>query len=110
VRLRRTLAAARPDAFTPDLAVSLAVLANCLEATGRDDDALAANQEAIDTLRPPFLAVPPAFAHWMLPMCQQYFERCERLGREPDGELLAPIVEALAKLEGEAGPSGQARG
>jgi len=96
--LFRALTAARPDAFTPDLAVSLAVLANCLEAVERASDAVAANREAIAALRAPFLTHSAAFAHRMVPMRQQYIERCERLGREPDAELLGPIVEALQRI------------
>jgi hypothetical protein len=45
----------------------------------------------------------------MVPMCRQYIERSEKLGREPDAGLLAPIAEALQQmgaereLEGEPG-------
>jgi hypothetical protein len=46
----------------------------------------------------------------MGPMYQLYLEYSEKIGREPDAVLLEPIVEALAKLEEEGGPSGQARG
>ena len=110
VRLRRTLAAARPDAFTPNLAGALAVLANCLEAVERASDALDANREAIAALRAPFLARPAAFAHWMAPMCRQYIERCEKLGREPDAELLGPIVEVLQQMGKVRGPDGESEG
>ena len=108
VALRRELARARPDAFTPNLAVSLAVLANALEAADRPSEAVDVNREAIATLSGPFLAQPPAFAHWMVPMCRQYIERCEKLGREPDAELLGPIAEALQRLQEGRGPGGQA--
>jgi tetratricopeptide (TPR) repeat protein len=103
--LYRALAAARPDAFTPDLAVSLAVLARCLEAVERVGEALDADREAIALLRAPFLRHPAAFAYRMAPMCQQYIERCERLGQSPDGELLGPVVEALQRM-----PQGQPSG
>jgi tetratricopeptide (TPR) repeat protein len=106
--LYRELARARPDAFRPDLAVSLAVLANALEATDRASEAVDVNREAIATLSEPFVAHPPAFAHWMVPMCQQYIERCEKLGREPDAELLGPIAEALQRLQETRGPEGDA--
>jgi hypothetical protein len=45
----------------------------------------------------------------MAPMCRQYIERSEKLGRKPDAGLLAPIAEALQQmgaereLEGEPG-------
>jgi hypothetical protein len=32
-------------------------------------------------------------------MYQQYIERCEKLGREPDSELLGPIVEVLQRMQ-----------
>ena len=47
VGLRRALAAARPEAFTPDLASSLNNLANRLSALGRPEAALAATEEAV---------------------------------------------------------------
>jgi hypothetical protein len=41
----------------------------------------------------------------MAKMAQQYVESCEQGGVEPDAALLAPIAEALEKLEGaEEGP------
>ena len=46
VNIRRDLARARPEAFTPDLAMSLNNLANVLAALGRREEALAAAQEA----------------------------------------------------------------
>jgi tetratricopeptide (TPR) repeat protein len=48
VKLRRALAAARPEAFTPNLAMSLNNLANRLSELGRREEALAAGQEAAD--------------------------------------------------------------
>jgi tetratricopeptide (TPR) repeat protein len=98
--LYRELAAKTPDAYRPDLAGSLTVLANCLEENGQLDVALERNREAIENYAPFFLAQPQAFVHWMVPMCQQYVERCEKLGREPDGELLGPIVEVLEGMQG----------
>ena len=43
----RQLAAARPDAFTPDLATSLNNLSNRLSDLGRREDALAVAEEAV---------------------------------------------------------------
>ena len=50
VTIRRELAAARPDAFRPDLAMSLNNLSNRLGDLGRREEALAAIQEAADHL------------------------------------------------------------
>jgi hypothetical protein len=107
--LYRTLAAARPDAFRPNLAVSLMVLSDCLEAQGRPKEALAANREAIEALAEPFLRLPAAYEHWMLPMVQQYLQRCEAQGCEPDGELLEPVVAVLIPMI-ERGDSEQEQG
>ena len=84
------------------------MLANALEAADRVPEAANVNREAIATLSEPFQAQPPAFAHWMLPMCRQYIERCKKLGREPDAELLGPIAEALQRLREARGPEGEA--
>ena len=46
--LYRELAAARPDAFRPDLAMSLSNLASFLSELGRHEAALAAAEEAVD--------------------------------------------------------------
>jgi tetratricopeptide (TPR) repeat protein len=98
VAIRRELAAKAPDAYRPALAGSLAVLANCFEQNDQLEAALERNREAIENYAPFFLAQPQAFVHWMVPMCQQYVERCEKLGREPDGELLGPIFEVLQRI------------
>lgn len=96
VDIRRALAAARPDAFRPDLAISLWVLADCLDENGDLPGGMAANAEAVAVLAVPFLQLPAAFAEQMAGMVQEYARRCETLGREPDRDPLAPI---LARLE-----------
>ena len=35
-------------------------------------------------------------------MCQQYLERCEEVGQEPDAELLGPILEVLERMQEES--------
>jgi len=49
--LYRALARARPEAFTPNLAMSLNNLANRLSELGRREEALTAAQEAVDIRR-----------------------------------------------------------
>jgi tetratricopeptide (TPR) repeat protein len=61
VELRRTLAAARPDAFLPDLASSLNNLGIRLSALGRREEALAATAEAVELRRTLAAARPDAF-------------------------------------------------
>jgi tetratricopeptide (TPR) repeat protein len=103
VEIRRGLAADRPDAFLPDLAGSLGTLGNVLEELGLHDDALGAIREAMMLFAPFFLRLPRAHARWMTIMCRLYIERSERAGVEPDAAMLAPITEALQRLQADAG-------
>jgi tetratricopeptide (TPR) repeat protein len=59
--IRRELAAARPDAFRPDLAMALNNLSACLGDLGRREEALAASQEAAAIYRQLAAARPDAF-------------------------------------------------
>ena len=101
--MRRALAAPRPaqrpDAFQPDVARSLAVLANCPDASGHREDAMAAAAEATATLCEPFQQHPAAFTRLMLTIIHKYLERCQKLGREPDMKLLAPVVAVFQALQ-----------
>ncbi|RUQ61991.1 tetratricopeptide repeat protein [Azospirillum doebereinerae] len=101
----RQLAKQRPDASTPDLARSLAVLANCWDGLGDGAAALEADREAIATLSAPFLQFPPAFADLMRAIARQYIQRCERLERGSDKNLLIPIpiLEAFQRLRNKSG-------
>lgn len=95
VRYRRTLAAARPDAFLPDLAACLNNLGNWLSDLGQREEALAAADEAVRTLAPYFFRYPAAFGEWMTMFIRNYLRHSEAAGREPDFELLAPLLEPL---------------
>jgi tetratricopeptide (TPR) repeat protein len=97
--LYRELAAARPDAFRPDLATSLSVLGDCLEAVDRLDEALAADEDAIATLWPAFERFPGALARRMMTYLHDYLRRCEKGGREPDMALLARLLALFQKLQ-----------
>ncbi len=57
----RRLAAERPDAFLPDLAMSLNNLGGCLSELGRREDALAAAEEATGIYRRLAAERPDAF-------------------------------------------------
>jgi tetratricopeptide (TPR) repeat protein len=102
VDMYRELAANAPDAYRPALAGSLASLANCWEETGDLEEAITSNREAIELYRAHFVAQPPAFVQWMVPMCQQYIERCGKIGQEPNAELLTPILEVLQQMQEES--------
>gem|GEM_PF-2133399 len=91
VSIRRELAEAAPQTFRPDLARSLNNLGNRLSDLGRREEALAAHEEAVRTLTPFFLRRSAVFADWMETMVRNYRDACQAAGREPDGELLAPL-------------------
>ena len=105
VALRRELAAQHPDAFRPDLAMSLMVLSRCLDEFDRQEDGLASNAEAIATLGTLFQRVPTAFVELIGQIVLDYLARCEKLGREPDKVLLSPVVAVFQALEEEQGKS-----
>ncbi|RMF34290.1 MAG: hypothetical protein D6759_06065, partial [Chloroflexi bacterium] len=86
---------AHPDAFLPDLANALDTLGEVLLDAGEPSSALAVLEEALRLLRPFFLRLPAAFADRMRDIVENYGRACEALGREPDRELLEPVLEAL---------------
>ena len=97
--LYRELAAKAPDAYRPDLALSLSMLADRLEDLERIEDAVASDEEAVRAIAKPLLALPQAWAGRALTIARDYVRRCEKLGREPDEELLRPIVEVLQRMQ-----------
>jgi len=92
VDTHRQLAQARPDAFLPDLAMSLAVLG---QNTDDPTQSIALFHEAITHLRPLFLQLPEAHRSLMSQLCQVYVSLCETHSTAPDLALLDPIVEKL---------------
>jgi len=102
VDIYRELAHRNPDAFRPDLAVSLGAQAQILEAGDRQQDALRAIGEALAILKPLFLASPQAFAQWAGMMLQDYTRLCEATQTDPDGAFIGPIVEVLQTWQNDA--------
>ena len=89
----RELAAARPDAFRPDLAMSLNNLSLRLADLGRREEALAAIQEAADTYRELAAARPDAFRPDLARSLTNLSIRLGELGRRE--KALAAIQEAV---------------
>ncbi len=89
----RRLAAARPDAFTPDLAGSLNNLSNRLGDLGRREDALAAIEEAVSAYRQLATARPDAFIPALAVSLNTLSIRLGDLGRREDA--LAASQEAV---------------
>ena len=99
VRLYRQLAKARPDAFLPDLARSLAVEARCLGAVKKHAQAFQTIAEAVRLLAPPFTNLPAVFVPLMGAIIQDYLQASEMAQRPPDMKLLAPVLEVFARLQ-----------
>jgi tetratricopeptide (TPR) repeat protein len=104
VSIYRDLAASQPNAFRPDLAMSLSNLSRNLRLSDPEsgEAALAAIDEAVRVLAPSFLAHPAAFQSWMARMVRAYQRTAEAVDREPDSDLLRPL---LPLLEDHAGLS-----
>ncbi len=94
VALRRELAAARPDAFKPDLAGTLNNLGAMLSALGRREDALAATEEAVALRRELAAARPDAFKPDLAGTLNNLGAMLSALGRREDA--LAATEEAVA--------------
>jgi hypothetical protein len=71
-------------------------MAACLEANDDLVGATEQNRQAIKIYWPYFHAQSPAFVHQI---CKRYVERCEKLAREPDEALLAPIAALLQQMQ-----------
>ena len=93
VRLYRTLAQARPDAFMPDLAGSLNNLAARLSDLGRREEALAAVEEAVRLYRTLAQARPDAFMPDLAGSLNNLANMLSDLGRRE--EALAAAEEAV---------------
>jgi hypothetical protein len=95
VEIRRGLAAARPDAFLPNLANSLNNQSNRLSDLGRREDALTAVDEALHLVLPVLER-----AHYFLPdaglrLIQTYLTRCEEAECNPDAALTQRMYAVL---------------
>ena len=94
VPLYRQLAQQRPDAFLPDLAMSLGALGNILQANA-PGEAATRFHEGIQLLSPLFLQLPQAHGQLMMALLQVYLLAAEQAGLEIDMALLGPVQERL---------------
>ncbi len=90
----RELAAAHPQAFLPDLAMSLTNLGAMLSDLGRREEALTATQEAVETYRALAAANPHAFRPDLASSLNNLGLRLSELGRRE--EALTATQEAVA--------------
>jgi tetratricopeptide (TPR) repeat protein len=88
VRLHRQLARTRPDAFVPDLAMSLDNLANMLSNLGRREEALAQVQEAVGLYHQLARTRPEAFLPGMAISLHNLAKMLSHLGRREEAVRL----------------------
>jgi hypothetical protein len=99
VRIRRALAEANPDAFLHDLATSLSVLGDCLDGMERLAEGRDAAAESLRVLAPSFSRYPGVFDGLAGATCGDYVDRSQRLGMEPDFEILKPYARLFEEGE-----------
>ena len=81
-----------PTPLVSILARSLWVLGDLYGKSEQTGPAIETLAEGVGLLTPVFIAVPAAVAQLMGGLVQSYLARCEAAGREPDAELLAPVI------------------
>ena len=89
------MAAARPDAFLPDLAMSLHNQSGVLSDLGRRENALATIEEAIRLILPLLGRTPYVLPDSGLQLLQNYLKVCDGLEQEPDEELVERMYTIL---------------
>jgi len=99
VAIRRDLAAARPDAFRPDLARSLGASGSVL----KDADPAAARDrfaEGLEAIAPYLARIPEAHRGLARALLGDYLDACATTDSDPDPDLLARIVPHLGLEDG----------
>jgi Tetratricopeptide repeat len=99
VSIYEQLAQARPDAFLPNLARSISWSRRCLRALDRLSEAATAGETALRLLTPFFQQLPIVYAELMAAIFSGYVDDMAALDREPDEELLAPVIAIFEKLQ-----------
>ena len=92
LRIRRQLAAQRPDAFLPDLAMSLGVKGTVLQKMEDLGGAAASFRDGIECLKPLFLRLPNAFRPMMAALARGYIQACRLGSVELDISLLKDLL------------------
>jgi len=97
VRVYRELAASRPDAFLPDLAMSLGAAGRILDALGRGGDAAGSVQDALRLIEPYVERHPDAFGDLARNLGSDLLRYCEGAQVTPDTALLERIARFLGR-------------
>jgi len=98
VAIRRTLAQDRPDAFLPDLALSVSVRGDQFRSLNRQNEAFSDYLEAVRLQAGQFLALPQAHADRMVTFLKDYIGLAQELSRDLDAGLLGPIFKKLEDI------------
>lgn len=98
ISIYRELAPASHEVYAPRLASALQRSAHVLLALDSGNDAYAAAEEAVRAIAPIFLTQPAAFAAYMPQVLDVYVASCGAAGREPDLELLEPVMARLQEM------------
>lgn len=101
--IRRTLAATRPDAFLPDLAMSLNNLGNRQSELGQREAALLSSREAVRLYLGFSRAFPERFLQSLLTATRGLMRDLENAGLPEDQEPLLLEVNALLQSQQGAG-------
>ncbi len=74
------------------------MLGDLYRETGESDFAIGILSEGVRVLTPIFTTVPAVAAELMGGVLQSYLLQCEVIGREPDKELLGPVISEFERL------------
>jgi len=92
VRIYGELAQSNPAAFLPNLATSIGVLGDRLAESERLPEARDAAAESLRFLAPFFTRYPGVHDGLAKATCNDYLTRSQRLGLEPEADILAPYA------------------
>ncbi len=95
VAIYRRLAQSRPDAFLPDLAVSLGAQGQALAQAERHADAAGAFHEGLAIIAPFVERHAQAFGGLAGALSRDYVAACEKAGTAPDTALLERVARGL---------------
>jgi len=96
VAIRRQLAQQHPEAFLPDLAMSLRTYGIVLRALSHDAEAVIAFADGLRAILP-FVDVSSAFGELAKNLLQDYRSACTAAQVAPDTALLAQVIQALGQ-------------
>jgi tetratricopeptide (TPR) repeat protein len=100
VAVRRRLAQENPQAFLPDLAMSLGAHGTVLRGLGRHKEAAKAFEEGLQSVLPALRLWPQALQRLADTLLQGYLRSCRDARRKPDASLVAEAQKVLSEAAG----------